>query len=94
MLTDFAPPSGVELDHLGVQLSALGAILAELAPTADSDAAAAIEQLASSFFRDHLTWPNLLIERAAERAQSDFYKKTLALTADLLASWRASDAVG
>ena len=70
-------PRGMMLDHLGVQLDVMGHILSQLTTgQIEKDLSA----LAATFFRTHLTWTADFLNIAPQRATTDFYRSTLALT--------------
>ena len=78
---------GVMVDHLGVQLDLMGHALQEAAVeevATDHVATDHVEQFAEAFFAAHLKWPEPLLAAAAERAQSDFYRSVVTITADFL----------
>lgn len=74
-------------DHLGVQLDMMGKALQlnrVLSPQ-DHDLAS---EVAAEFYSRHLTWPNRLLDAAAERATSEFYRRTITMTSEFLACER------
>lgn len=80
-------PAGMMLDHLGVQLDVMGHILNQIsfwrtAPEGFDE----VLQLARTFFARHLTWPADLLETAAIRARSDFYRSVVTMTGEFLDS--------
>ena len=80
-------PPGMMLDHLGVQLDVMGHTLGQTStwPSGvDSQNAAA--ELAHLFFVKHLQWPTDLLEIAANRASTDFYRSAILLTGCFLRS--------
>ena len=80
---------GMMLDHLGVQLDLMGQVLEQYAgwPVEMADREAVLE-LASAFFATHLVWPIELLETAARRAETDFYRSVIFLTRNFLESER------
>lgn len=84
-------PSGVMLDHLGVQLDVMGHILARIATwQPDSGRLDDVSEVARSFFAKHLTWPSRLLAIAAQKATTEFYRSTIALTGEFLDKERPS----
>lgn len=82
-----ALPRGVMLDHLGVQLDVMGHILGQISAwPPGADGRDAVVDLAHSFFAAHLRWPHGLLEAAANRAATDFYRSSILLTRDFLNS--------
>ena len=89
---DFAAlPSGIMLDHLGVQLDVMGHILGRIAIwQPESGRLDNVLEVARSFFAKHLTWPSQLLEIAAQKAATEFYRSTIALTGEFLDKERPS----
>ncbi len=80
-----ALPSGTMLDHLGVQLDVMGHILGQIATwQPEREGLNHVLELADSYFDMHLTWPAKLLEIAAPRATTQFYRSTIMLTGALL----------
>ena len=79
-------PPGLMLDHLGVQLDVMGCLLEKLSiwPAGAEDLDQGVE-LAKAFFERHLKWPGLL-EAAVQRAETEFYRSSIAMTRDFLES--------
>ena len=67
-------------DHLGSQLLMMATIL-----EAETDDAATQSELAMCFFRDHLSWPEVLLDAVVQRGDA-FYQSVARLTADFLKS--------
>ena len=80
-------PRGVMLDHFGVQLGVMGHVLSKGAALKPHSAEATVARdVAIHFFHAHLRWAPPLLEAAAVRAGSDFYRSTISLTEDFLRS--------
>ena len=67
-------------DHLGSQLEMMAIIL-----SAETDDPATQSELAICFFRDHLSWPEILLDAVAQRGDA-FYQSVSRLTGDFLES--------
>lgn len=86
-------PSGIMLDHLGVQLDVMGHLtqVCSAAASEDEQADVLLDMSRSYFFR-HLTWPSPLLDAAESRARSEFYRSVARMTRDFLGSeqsyWR------
>ncbi len=76
-------PGGNMLDHLGIQLGVMAAIIGAV-PSANADDQGAILELAGHFFRDHLAWPEQLLDAAEPRCQTEFYRSVIRLTREFL----------
>lgn len=91
-ITDYpvlALPSGTILDHLGVQLDVMGHLLADFVSRSfDTAATLEVSELALSCFARHLTWPDDLLDAAALRATTEFYRAVIGMTRDFLACER------
>lgn len=81
-------PRKLMLDHLGIQLDGFGHALAALSALGEGNEAVehGLREVASSFFRDHLTWPGRLLRVARARAGTDFYRGLIAVTDEFLAA--------
>ena len=86
-------PSGLMLDHLGVQLDVMSDLLRRIASIRSSgDPARQDSQLSESvniaveFFVRHLEWTDVLFERCRERAETDFYRSMIGMTQSFLHS--------
>ncbi len=78
-------PSGIMRDHLGVQLDVMGHILSQFSTReSEPDLHDLRSDLALKFFTAHLRWANELLDAAAQRATSDFYRSTVTLTRGFL----------
>jgi TorA maturation chaperone TorD len=82
-----ALPSGIMLDHLGVQLDVMAHILGQFS-TSKSEPAIheCLPELAQRFFATHLMWPTELLEAASRRAKTGFYCSMIMLTRGFLDS--------
>lgn len=69
-------------DHLGRQLEVMSQITKHLG-NFDSDE---MKELATEYFRRHLTWPKKLLAAAGQRSESDFYNAMIGLTSEVLSS--------
>jgi TorA maturation chaperone TorD len=80
-----ALPSGTMLDHLGVQFDVMGHILDQI-PTCQSEQESPERawEIAHCYFAMHLTWPAKLLEVAAPRATTEFYRSIFMLTCAFL----------
>jgi TorA maturation chaperone TorD len=86
-------PSGMMLDHLGVQLDVMRHILAQVSTwQSDTESLGQVLELADSFFARHLLWPAELLEAAMRRAPSGFYRSLVVLTREFLKSERPDHA--
>ncbi len=86
-IVDYDRLSGTMLDHLGIELDVMGHILRHLSSfESDSDTLNGVAELANAFFTAHLTWPAELIELAANRATTEFYRSLCTLTRNFLDS--------
>ncbi len=83
----FGDVIGIEnaMDHIGVQLSAMGTVLSQAA-TADGSQLEDLASLGASFFVAHLTWPDDLLSAIERRSTSRFYQLLATVTRDFLAS--------
>jgi len=75
LLPDFVRPHQLMPDHLGIQLAFMSDLI-------DAD----VEDLPARFFADHLAWTKPLTDTSSARAQTDFYRTFIQLTADFLTS--------
>ncbi len=92
---------GLMADHFGFQLQVMATILGSSAAVGSSAGVEeeggartvarerAIEELASSFFRDHLAWGASMIPRASQRATTGFYQAVFGLALGFLESEQA-----
>ena len=77
----------IPLDHLGIQLDVMSHIARQcslaghLEPQANQQ-----REVLHAFFTRHLTWPTRLLDVAKSRAQSDFYRAMIGMTASFLQS--------
>lgn len=62
------------VDHFGLQLQLMGTILDGSVEDGDLES---LGELARSFFRDHLVWSNAMLNRARQRAATDFYRSLI-----------------
>ena len=77
--------AGTMPDHLGIQLALMGHLLGHVANTSiEGEQLDSVLQLLDSYFGSHLTWPDKLFEIAAGRAETDFYRSLVRLTASFL----------
>jgi TorA maturation chaperone TorD len=83
----FGDVIGIEnaMDHLGVQLGAMGTVLSQTATT-DGSQHEDLASLAASFFVAHLTWPTDLLSAIERRSACLFYQLLATVTRDFLAS--------
>jgi len=82
-----ALPTGLSLDHLGVQLDLMSHILGHVANwQSGANQLEQVLELAGSFFASHLRWPAELFQAATDRAKTDFYRSTITLTRQFLES--------
>ncbi len=80
-------PTGIMLDHLGIQLDIMGHVLSEISSwPADSDGVDRAWELANSFFAAHLQWAEDLFKTAEQRADHEFYRSCVKLTREFLKS--------
>lgn len=90
-------PDGMMKDHLAVQLDLMGHLLslaASVTPqdtdqgsverTQDGFHPSDVSSIARQFFRQHLDWPGPLFEAAERKAESDFYRSMIRMTAEFL----------
>ena len=66
------------LDHLGIELDMMSAVLAN-GVASDEESAAVAE-----FFARHLSWPSKLLDAANDQTQSTFYKSLMQITREFL----------
>ena len=80
-------PRGMMLDHLGLQFAVMGHILCQVAtwPT-EREGLNTVLELSDSFFATHLQWPIDLLDAAASRATTEFYRSAIVLSRDFLNS--------
>ncbi len=69
-------------DHLGRQLEVMSQITKQLG-NFESDE---MKELATEYFRRHLTWPKKLLAAAERQSKSDFYRAMIGLTSEVLSS--------
>jgi len=86
-LPDWVPPD-IMSDHFGLQLQIMSMLLQLQPPHHNAGQPAPSYELAKTFFRTHLTWPDKFLTAAAERAQTPFYTSLANLTAQFLADQR------
>ena len=80
-----ALPSGIILDHLGVQLDVMGHVLDEVvSEPSNSRAVTTISEIANSYFAIHLRWPAELLAVAERRATTEFYRSVIEMTREFL----------
>ncbi|GAB4135487.1 MAG: hypothetical protein Tsb009_01830 [Planctomycetaceae bacterium] len=80
-------PNGIMPDHLGVQLLLMSHLLREAALwPGDSDEKQSLQELLSTYFTGHLTWAGPLLEAAASKASTDFYRSVIRMTDEFLKS--------
>ena len=77
LCSDFERPGTID-DHLGCQLHFAGFLLEQ----ADHDEAA--EQVLVQFQREHLSWASPLVDRVAQKAETDFYRGLAVVTQQLI----------
>ena len=76
-----ALPSGMMLDHLGVQLDVMGHILGQFSAwQAVPNNHKLLTELVHTFSTAHLLWTTELLEAASRRATTDFYRSVIMLT--------------
>ena len=68
-------------DHLGVQLLMMGVFLRCVAKTPTSQD---LRDLTTTFFADHLSWPDAMLTAAGEKSELPFYRFLIEATADFL----------
>lgn len=79
--------SAIPLDHLGIQLDVMSHIAGQCSLAGDAEPQASRHrEVLQSFFMRHLTWPSQLLNIAKNRAQSDFYRSMIGMTASFLHS--------
>jgi len=79
--------NAIPLDHLGIQLDVMSHIARQCSLAGDSEPQAShLREVFQSFFMRHLTWPSQLLNVAKNRAQSDFYRAMIGITASFLHS--------
>lgn len=68
-------------DHLGVQLLMMGVFLrcVAKAPTSQD-----LRDLTTTFFAEHLSWPDAMLTAAVEKSELPFYRFLIEATADFL----------
>ena len=71
-------PKGMMLDHFGVQLDVMGHLLSQSAAWRAEENR--VRELARTFFATHLAWSTDMLEVAAARATTEFYRGAVALT--------------
>ncbi len=82
-----AVPSGIMLDHLGIELDVMGHILSLMsASPAEPQTEAVQNDLLTSYSLTHLQWPTELLEAAGRRVTSDFYRSVIGMTGAFLRS--------
>ncbi len=82
-----ALPSGIMLDHLGVQLDVMGHILGVLSTRqAELQTIETLSDLAQTYWLTHVQWPADLLELAGQRVTSGFYRFVISMTRDFLDS--------
>ncbi len=79
-LEGFEPPVNLP-DHLGNQLLFVSALMDRDADDPDFEACL---DLADEFFQRHLSWTKPFLDKALDRAQTDFYKGLLRITSEFL----------
>lgn len=80
-------PKGMMLDHLGVQLDLMGHLLRQCAiGQSEPEDLNSLSELAHAFFTSHLQWPTDLLDVAARRATTEFYRSVVLLTHRFLKS--------
>ena len=78
---------GVMVDHLGVQLEVADHLLGLMSMSKDeTDLLMATRELFSTFFGAHLLWPLGMLEIAAHRTTSRFYRAIIQMTRNFLLS--------
>jgi TorA maturation chaperone TorD len=79
--------SAIPIDHLGIQLDIMSHIARQCSLTGESEPQASQQrEVLRSFFMRHLTWSSRLLNVARNRAQSDFYRSMIGMTANFLQS--------
>lgn len=78
-------PSGMMLDHLGVQLDVMGHLLEQIAARR-CDPTNEVMQLARAYCNGHLRWPAALLNAAEQHATTGFYCSVIGLTREFLES--------
>ena len=88
------------LDHLGIELEIMACLLEQLTSVSawpdepSEEFETAMLEIARSFFRDHLSWPQPLCAAVRQRAQTAFYRTMAEMTDGFLATerqtWRLS----
>jgi len=74
-------PTGVMLDHFGVQLDLMGFVLGHITrQSTEAIRQILIEEVADDFFRAHLQWSVTMLEAIVIRATTEFYRSTALLT--------------
>lgn len=68
-------------DHLGVQLLMMGVFLRCVAGTPASQD---LRDLTTTFFAEHLAWPDAMLTAAGAKSESPFYQFLIEATADFL----------
>ena len=73
------------VDHLGVQLSVMRRIVAELATCpSDTPRHHELHTMARQFYHDHLSWPTKFLATAQQATGSAFYQGVARITAVFL----------
>ena len=82
--------AGLMVDHLGVQLDVAGHLLSQLASSEQAlETVASTREIFSCYLSSHLLWSIDLLESAAHRATSGFYRSAVQLTRNfLLSEWQ------
>jgi TorA maturation chaperone TorD len=78
------------VDHLAVQLDLMASLVDAISQITDESRLADARELRLDYFRKHLAWPTRLLTAAAQRAESDFYRSVIEMTAAFLETERAS----
>ncbi len=79
------PSDSSMVDHLGVQLSVMRRIVAELATCpSDTPRHHELHTMARQFYHDHLSWPTKFLARAQQATDSAFYQGVARITAVFL----------
>ena len=74
-------------DHLGIQLDFMAHLYQQMVfADGNSEAIAALKEIATQFLARHLCWPARLFESVRRRAESPFYAAMIRMTGDVLAS--------
>ena len=84
------PQSEVPIrDHAGIQFEMMAIVLRY-----ESEHPNESLGLSESFFRNHIAWADRMLNRAAELAETDFYKSVLRMGAEFVAQEKSLYPVG